>query len=747
MSWTILSALFLGLLFAYLALLLRRAELERMGRAIAERKLAKSAGTHVARLQHPQIDLSRCLGCSACITACPEDGVLELIHGQAAVVHGANCVGHGHCQSACPTAAIVVDLSDVEERSDLPALTRSLQAVGVPGLFMPGEITGYSLIRSAIEQGRSVARAALETSKGIDPAPGEDQRGCDLLIVGAGPAGLACAVEAQERGLSVQVIEQGAFGGTVAQFPRQKLVITQPVFLPGWGELDQEVYTREELLAIWKEIAEEQDLEVHSGVTFLGLERQANDRWLVATSSGEWNAGSVCLALGRRGSPARLGIPGEDLAKVKYSMYDARAYQDRHILVVGGGDSAVEIALALSLQEGNVITLSYRKEQIVRPCRRNREALEEAVLQGRLGLELSTDLKNIGAQEVTLQRSTEEDRGEFCLTNDDVFIAIGGTTPIEMLQRLGVSFDPKDREISGRSLGSHVPHVERKRLLISVSAALSAAALTLGWALVNLDYYRLELPERPLSAGYKLLRPAGYVGIGLGIAAALMIALNLAYLLRRLPWIPLRSGKLRHWMTVHIVTGILALLLAFLHGGMHIGDTLGGHATLSLCFLIFTGAVGRYLYSFVPRASNGRDLIHDEVQEELRRLSGELDELSGDLADSIRSALAQEEAEALWKGGYLRKFWSLITARSRAKRALQRIESEARAADRDEEQIQEILMLVVRAQHSSQSASHFEELRGMLASWRHFHRWMALLLVLIVSAHIWDALRYGNIFD
>lgn len=675
--------------------------------------------------------------------------MLDLIHGQAAVVHGAHCVGHGHCQEACPTGAIQVQLAGLEERRDIPALTRSFQAVRLPGLYLAGEITGFTLIRSAVEQGRTVARAAAQAvaEVGVAPHDRNRDRDCDLVVVGSGPAGLACAVEAQERGLSVQVLEQESFGGTIASFPRRKLVLTQPVDLPGWGVLDQSSYTREELLEIWETIARDEELSIHGDARFEGLEREGDRRWRVNTSAGSWTATCVCLALGRRGSPARLGVPGEELAKVQNALLDSRAHRGRRILVVGGGDSAVESALALAMQPGNEVTLSYRGTTFTRPHPRNRSNLETAVGEGRLRIALETRVQEILESEVLLQRGGGDAATVERLPNDDVFVHIGGTTPIELLENCGVSFDPADRNLAGHGLGGHVPHIERQRLIVSVSAALGAASLTIAWAVANFDYYGLELAERPLAEHYGWLRPAGTVGLSLGIGGAAMILANLVYLLRRETWFPLRFGRLRHWMTAHIVTGILALLLALLHGGMHIGDTPGGHAALALGVLVITGAIGRYLYSFVPRAASGRDLAREEVLEDVRRLSSELEESAGPFAERIRDIAREHAGPDTESSPAWRRIWRLFGARRRLRAALVELKREAREAGRDEAQIRELSLLLVRAQRTAQSAAHFEELRSMLSTWRHIHGWMALLLVLIVAAHVWDALRYGNVFE
>ena len=740
MSWTLLAGLVAAIVTATLLSLQRRRELRRMARTVDEVARARASGTDQADLEHPHIDLARCLGCAACLRACPEETVLDLVHGQAVVVHGAHCVGHGLCQEACPSGAISVHVAGLEERRDLPALEPSFEAVGVPGLFLAGEVTGHGLIRSAVEEGREVARSVQGRLRGAAPESGD--RSCDLLVVGAGPAGLACALEAQGRGLSVELLEQRAFGGTVAHFPRRKLVLTRPVEFPGYGVLDRESYTREELLSIWGALAQEHQLRIHDHVRFDGLTRDAEGGWRVSTDHGEWHASSVCLALGRRGSPRRLNIPGEDLAKVQTALLDARAYHGRRVLVVGGGDSAVEAALALALQPRTRVSLSYRGAQLTRPHERNLNALHQALAEERIELRLESFVRRIAEHSVVLERDGTLEE----LPNDDVFLLLGGTTPVELLERCGVSLDPLERERHAPP-AIDVQQEERKRLIGSLGVALVLALATGAWVLGQLDYYSLPISARPLASNHEWLRPSAGVGLGFGVLAALLVLVNLAYLLRREAWSPLRFGSLRNWLTVHIVTGILALCTALLHGGMRLGDTLGGHAGLALALLVFTGAVGRYLYAFVPRAASGRDLVHDELRAELEQVFAELEQRDPDFVERARRAVEELVGAAHWRGGFLRRFASLLGARRRARRALQALTAEAREAGRDRAQVQQIAYLVTRAERSARGAAWLEDLRGMLAGWRHLHGWLALLLVLIIAAHVWDALRFGGLFD
>ncbi|MCC7011480.1 MAG: NAD(P)-binding domain-containing protein [Planctomycetes bacterium] len=733
MSWVLLVGLVLALGVALGLGCLRRVELRRMAERVRDRDRAVRAGSAQAQLQYPVVDLSRCLGCGTCVAACPEDGVLELVHGQAMVVHGARCVGHAVCERECPVGAITVTLANLAQRDDVPALTSSLEAIGTPGLFLAGEVTAHALIKTAIEHGTAVA---AEVARRCVDTRGED---LDLCIVGAGPAGFACALEAKRLGLRSIVLDQELGpGGTVAKYPRRKLVVMQPVELPLFGKLDRHEYTKEELVELWQRIAREVELPLRTGEVFEAVERDGQ-AFLVRTQRATYRAKHVCLALGRRGTPRRLGVPGEELAKVSYSLLDAHSYQGRRILVVGGGDSAVEAALALAEQPGNEVTLSYRREEFFRLRARNAERLQRERDESRLRVLLKSELREVRDDAVELVVQNGVGPVGKTLANDEVFVFAGGVAPVETLKRSGVSFDPSLRP-------APEPLAEQGTGLVPALAAAFALALAaLTWAVWHADYYALPTESRATELKHELLRPGRGLGFVFALGASALIVVNLLYVARRMATWKLRWGSLQAWMTSHVATGVLAFLLALLHAAMAPRDTVGGHALLGLAVLLVTGAIGRYFYAYVPRAANGRELRVDEVKLELGRLTEQWDHAHWDFVERVRAEVHSLIEATQWKSTFFGRIAALWRGRKQLDATLARLSAEGRAAGIAEERLRETTALARRAHRAALAAAHFEDLRAVLESWRYLHRWIAALVVLLIVLHVVYVLAYGSV--
>ena len=406
----------------------RRDDMQRLG-------LTRELGMDQPAGQYPQIDAAACIGCGTCVAACPEGDVLGIVLGKAVVINGSRCIGHGLCGEACPVGAIKVGLGDVTKRDDIPRLDPSNQT-SVPGLWIAGELSGFALINNAVNQGVRVVEAIAQAPRSETP-PG----GFDVVVVGAGPAGMSAALAADEHGLSCLVLDQQGAGGTILQYPRRKLVMVQPVEIPRLGRLPRNEYTKEELLEIWNGLHRDYGLDIRTGVRVTGVTGRVGD-FTVASTGGELRARHVVLALGRRGTPRRLNVPGEDLAKVAYKLIDAEAYRGRRVLVVGGGDSAVEAAMGLAHQEDCAVTMSYRKPDLLRVKQRNADRIAPLIAEGRIDFRGGTTLVSIDGDQVELAGADIA----ATIPNDDVFILAGGIPPYGLLREMGVQFGGEQKD-------------------------------------------------------------------------------------------------------------------------------------------------------------------------------------------------------------------------------------------------------------------------------------------------------------
>jgi putative YpdA family bacillithiol system oxidoreductase len=387
------------------------------------------------RAQHPHIDVSHCIGCGACVDVCPED-VLAVIAGKAAIISAHKCIGHGLCAEACPVGAIEIVMASPSMAADLPRLSPQLET-NVSGMFVVGELGGLALIKNAVNQGRECIDTIAQrlTRAGRPPAGVQD-----VCIVGAGPGGISASLRAVERKLSYVTLEQDEFGGTVAKYPRQKLVMTSPVEFPVYGKFKKLQLSKEELLKFWNKIHKEAGLAVRTREKVDTITREDDGIFTVTTPRGRYRARAVVLAMGRRGSPRKLGVPGEELPKVMYSLLDAEAYTGVRILVVGGGDSAVETAMGLAHQRGNTVTLSYRKDEFSRIKERNVQRVKEFVKTGKLTVVFNSQPVEIHERVVVLEVAGK--RRE--LPNDFVWVLAGTLPPNDFLQRIGVQLGVQD---------------------------------------------------------------------------------------------------------------------------------------------------------------------------------------------------------------------------------------------------------------------------------------------------------------
>ncbi|HWC18254.1 MAG TPA: NAD(P)-binding domain-containing protein, partial [Terriglobales bacterium] len=389
------------------------------------------------RSQHPHIDAAYCIGCGACTQVCPEGDVLAMLGGKAVIVNGYKCVGHSLCAEACPVGAITMVRAGASMGADMPHLTPEYET-NIRNLFIVGELGGLALIKNAVNQGRecvdSIAHRIKSERRGSYP----DVH--DVLIVGAGPAGISASLRAIEHKLKYVTIEQDEVGGTISKFPRQKLVMTSPVELPLYGKLNKRELSKENLLAIWQKVLARADFRVRAGEKVEDVKRSADGTFTVMTTKNQYRARAVVLALGRAGTPRKLGVEGEELPKVMYRLIETDHYRNKQILIVGGGDSAVEAAMGLARQPGNRVTLSYRKECFSRIKDRNMQRIQQCMHKGEVNVIFNSVPLKFTASSVVLEvngRSKE-------IANDFVWIFAGGTPPNDFLKKIGIQMGLRD---------------------------------------------------------------------------------------------------------------------------------------------------------------------------------------------------------------------------------------------------------------------------------------------------------------
>jgi len=380
---------------------------------------------------HPIINSSLCLGCGVCTKACPEGGILGLINGKARLVEPANCIGHGACKTACPFDAITLVFGTEKRGVDIPQLSPNFET-NVCGLFIAGELGGMGLIRNAIEQGKQAVDSIVKFTSAKHSAP------LDLLIVGAGPAGIAASLTAKAHKLNFVTIDQATFGGTVSQFPRNKIVMTAPVELPLVGKMSFREITKEALLDFWEKIIVKTKLDIRYREQLLEIVNSNNSFKCVSTNT-EYHSRAVLLCLGRRGTPRKLEVTGEELPKVVYRLIDPAQYRNQKVLVVGGSDSALEAAISISEEPGTDVTLAYRGEAISRAKPENREKLVMAANNGKLSVLFNTHVKTIQAETVFLKSNEVISQIE----NDAVIVCAGGILPTPFLKSLGIIIETK----------------------------------------------------------------------------------------------------------------------------------------------------------------------------------------------------------------------------------------------------------------------------------------------------------------
>jgi thioredoxin reductase (NADPH) len=381
--------------------------------------------------KRPVIDLNLCVGCATCVHVCPFN-VLEMVDEKAKAVRIDDCTGVAACALECPTEAIKMVEGFSMRLVELPVYGTNLET-NVPGLYLAGEVTGKALIKVAINQGKKVIETILQNR----PGPLEDRH--DVIVIGAGPAGVSTGLAAVQEGLKTLVVEQGTVANTVRSYPRQKFVMAEPVMIPVYGPLYMEDTSKETLLEKWEEIIATTGLQIQQEEKVLQVVRN-DDHFVVKTSKSAYKGSRVVIAIGRRGTPRKLGVPGEDSSKVTYNLSDAEAYSSKAICIVGSGDSGIEAANGLAratLQ--NRVWLVNRGKDFGKAKPRNQKKLQKAIEEGRINVFYDANVVEIGSNSI----SVKTPQGVEVVDNDFVFVMAGGEPPKKFLTQCGIEFSER----------------------------------------------------------------------------------------------------------------------------------------------------------------------------------------------------------------------------------------------------------------------------------------------------------------
>ena len=705
-----------------------------LGRRLREKKdraalhVALRDEVHLPASLHPVINADICIGSLSCISACPEGDILGVVDGVAKLIIGNNCIGHGKCVSECPVDAIKLVIGTSERGVELPHVDTNFESSRA-GVHVVGELGGMGLIRNAIRQG-------LGAASYIGAQLAESARtACDVAIVGAGPAGLATALGLRAAGVSFRILEQGAFGGTIAHYPRQKVIMTERIELPIVGKFGKSLISKEELLESFDKFAKKAKITVEEGVKVEGIDGH-DGRFVLRTSTGQVHARKVVLATGRRGSPRALGVPGEQLKKVTYNLVDPEQYAGLRVLVVGGGDSALEAAIAMAERGDIVVTLSYRNAAFGQCRDANRKRIGELIKAGKVQALMPSTIVRVDEDSVTLTHAARELR----IANHYVVACLGGELPVAFLKNLGVGLvrHKGDKTIVQPAL----PRKQRggEQTYLGLGLTIIGMTIVAGLAWVGHDYYLLDRQARADAPLHQFLRSSGPWGHGVGIGATLFMMSNFLYPLRKRSGFMKGSAPIRSWLTFHIFVGIMSPLTIVFHAAFQSRNHLATATFVSLCVVVATGLVGRFVYGLVPTAG-GTATELSIVRAQLEREQARLRPPSERTASDFRLLKLLEKTSVDWGKGR-----SLIVhlVGMPLRYALTRIDL-FRVREKFESRAEYLAWRTayLEARTLQMQVVFYRSLRNLLSGWRIFHVVLSIFLVLIISVHVGLSLYLG----
>lgn len=415
---------------------------------------------------HPVIFPDRCIGCQACVEACPHD-VLDMVDGHAVAVAPDLCMDDTACQAECPVnpkACIVINTAKPVVSRTSPVRDGGTYETNVSGCYIIGDVSGVPLIKNAVKEGSEVIEHIADDLRRLQSEPKAE---FDVAIIGVGPGGASAAASAQTAGLKYIAIEQERRLASIERYPVGKYIYFKPDAknwegaLPDLSPGEQ----REKVLAAWNNSLEKQGVSINEFESCKSVTRaQDGDYFSIKTeriddkSERVYTARHVVLSVGLRGTPNRLGLPNEDMKinvggreqpKVLYSLNDPSQYRGRNVIVVGGGNSAVEAAVDLVMKrdgssitarppaEMNHVTLLVRTYLAPTVKFGNKVQLYKCVDSGMIDLRFGQRIKELREAEVVLEDvRTKADAGT--IPNDLIFALIGGERPDRFLQSIGI---------------------------------------------------------------------------------------------------------------------------------------------------------------------------------------------------------------------------------------------------------------------------------------------------------------------
>jgi len=693
---------------------------------------AVSRQQHLARSLHPVIDPDVCIGSLSCLKACPEGDILGIVDGAARLVHADHCIGHGRCAAECPVGAIRLVFGSSERGVDLPEVDEFFES-SRPGVHVVGELGGMGLIKNAARQGLQVAERLAEiVPRGSPP----------VVVVGAGPAGIATAIGLKARGVHFRVVDQGTVGGSVAHYPRQKVAMTEAIELPGVGRIGKRLVSKEELLETWDRALDKTGVRVEEGVKVVGIEGE-DGAFTVVTPGDRLAAAKVVLAIGRRGTPRRLGVPGEDSEKVTYGLLDAEQYDRKRVLVVGGGDAALEAAIQIAEKVRAQVTISYRGEAFAKCREANRRKMDALVDAGRVRALLPSTVKEVRAREVILDSAG----ASTSIENDYVIACLGGELPVEFLKSVGVGMKRYHGEAPGQAgaakqhrarADAQRAHAERvRRWSFRAAYALAGLAILGFLAWKGWDYYFLTRPERLRSPVHPWMKPAGHWGHGVGIVATLFMLSNFLYAVRKRSRALTGLGTIVGWLDFHVFVGFMSPLVIAFHAAFQSNNELATGTATALIVVVATGMVGRFIYGQVP-SDRGKILEMEELTARFERLRDEAAPLlatAGARAEALLARATRPVGTALLPVVLVRMPLEALALRFRLRLL--------RGRFRDAVKWQELRDAIVRMARLRWQIRAYGSLKRLLRGWRVFHASLAVFLVLAIVAHIAVSLYLG----